>query len=430
MRGARSSLLRRWSLAATLATLATVARGGRLGAQEIADGHEAFRTGKYPEAITILSKVPASSSDWIQAQGELARVYATIGKYDEAENVARRAAAAKGGSGMWNTLGETLLLRGKRAAAESAFVRAGAEHAPDSLTAALNLAVLHYDRGEHDRAMKEFDHFIDVYNAGAGSGLTSEELTDVAKAVEYLGANDPQLFKDALKAYDRAVTADPTNADARVKLGELFLSKYNFAEAQTTFEEVLQTNPSNPRALLGAARRLELDGHAGGDSLLRAALTINPDYVQARVLHGQMLMSLEDYAAAQQDIDRALAVNPGSLDGAWRSRHPSSSSRMIRRGSMRRGSGRSRSIRRTRTCTARWPRWRGRCACTPRRRTSRSRARRSIPGTARLERARAQPDAARPDRRRAGEPRDVVQGRPVRRPGEEHARSARHIQER
>jgi tetratricopeptide (TPR) repeat protein len=298
--------MKRVALFASLALCAPLVLSG----QE--DGHDAFRTGKYQEAITLLSKVPPTDSEWVAAQRDLARTYATIGKYDEAENAARRAISAKGGKDLWNTLGEILLLRGKRAAAESAFVRASAEHASDSLSAAVNLAVLHYDRGERERAMKEFDHFIDVYNASAGAGLSSDELVAVATAVEYLGANDPQLFKDALKAFDRALTADPTNAEAKVKLGELFLRKYNFEEAQKTFDEVLQSNPNEPRALLGAARRLENDGQAGGDSLLRAALNINPDYVDARTLHAEMLLSLEDYAGAQQDIDRALKINPTS----------------------------------------------------------------------------------------------------------------------
>jgi len=180
------------------------------------DGHELLRSGKYQEAIALLSKVPAADSDWMNAQKDLARAYATIGKYDEAENVGRRATAAKNGVAMWSTFGEVLLLRGRRAAAESAFVRAAT--GPDSLTAALNLAIIHYDRGERDRAMKEFDHFIDVYNKSGGSSLNSEELVAVARAVEYLGATNPQLFKDALKAYDRAISEDPNNLDAKIRL--------------------------------------------------------------------------------------------------------------------------------------------------------------------------------------------------------------------
>ena len=161
--------------------------------------------------------------------------------------------------------------------------------------------------------MKEFDQFIDIYNAAGGANLSSDELVAVATAVEYLGAKDPQLFKDALKAYrPRAARPIRLNSDAKVKLGELFLRKYNFADAQSTFEDVLQTNPNNPRALLGAARRLQADGQAGGDSLLRAALNINPEYVEARTLHGEMLLDLEDFAGAQTGHRSRAKVNPTS----------------------------------------------------------------------------------------------------------------------
>ncbi|HEY9226289.1 MAG TPA: tetratricopeptide repeat protein, partial [Gemmatimonadaceae bacterium] len=269
-------------------------------------------TGKYQEAISILSKVPAADSQWVDAQRYLARTYATTGKYDDAELAARRATTAKGGNAAWNTLGEVLLLRGKRAPAESAFVRAKAEHAPDSLIAQLNLAILQHDRGQRAEAMKAFDRFIDIYNASAGSDLTSEELVAVGTAVEYLGVDNPDLFKDALKAFERAIATDPMNLDAKIKLGEVLMRKYNTEQAQPVFEEVLQINPLHPRALLGAAKRLQADNQPGGDSLLRASLNINPDYVEARTLHGEMLVDLEDYTAAQVDIDRALKVNPNA----------------------------------------------------------------------------------------------------------------------
>ena len=299
----------RWcgSLLAALAVAVLPAQSAQ--AQDIDEGREALRTGKYQEAIAQLLKVPATDTQWVDAQRYLVRAYATIGKYDEAEAAARRGTAAKGGNALWNTLGELLVVRGKRAPAESAFVRAAAEHAPDSLIAQFNLARLRFDRGERAEAMKQFDKFIDIYN-NAGGNLSSEELVAVAGAVEYLGANDPQLFKDALKAFDRAIATDPMNADAKVKLGELFLRKYNFAEAQSSFEDALQQNPLNPRALLGAAMRLQADGQPGGDSLLRAALNVNPEYTEARTLHAEMLVDLEDYAAAQLDIDRALKTNP------------------------------------------------------------------------------------------------------------------------
>jgi tetratricopeptide (TPR) repeat protein len=271
------------------------------------------REGRYGEAIEVLGKVPRSDSGWVAAQRELARALLFVGRYDEAERVARQAAAVPGGRALWNTLGEVLLTRGRLAAAESAFVRAGAERAPDSLTARLNLAVLHYGRGERARALGEFDHFIDVYNAGAAR-LTSAELTAVAVACRYLGTRDPQLFKDALRAFDRAIARDPNDPEPKIRLAELFLEKYNSADAQTAFDEVLRQAPAHPRALLGEARRRSFDGQGGVDSLVARALEVNPEYVDARVFRARLLLDIEDYAAAQREVERALRVNPSARE--------------------------------------------------------------------------------------------------------------------
>src|SRR5262249_24791866 len=146
-RHGREEVMTRAPIALSLLVAAIVGAPRALAAQD--DGHDLLRTGKYQAAIAALSKVPASDSDWAAAQRDLVRAYATIGKYDEAEAAARRAAASPKGASLWNSLGEVLIARGKRTAAESAFVRA--RSTPNSLTAALNLAVLHYDRGERDR---------------------------------------------------------------------------------------------------------------------------------------------------------------------------------------------------------------------------------------------------------------------------------------
>ena len=300
------------SLACLLATPLFSAMGTRLAAQDLTDARELVRSGKYREGIAALSRIPRGDTTWLAAQRDLARTLALVGRYDQAEATARAAAAGPaGGAAMWNTLGEVLRERGKLAAAESAFVRAVLAHAPDSLTARLNLAILHHDAGERARAAREFDRFIDVYNANAGS-LTSREFMAVAIACRYLGVDNPQLFKDALKAFDRAIALDGDDLDPRIALGELFLEKYSSNEAQPAFTGVLAANPSHPRALVGEARRLIFDAQPGADSLLARALEVNPDYVDGRVLRARGLMDLEDYVAAQREVDRALAVNPAA----------------------------------------------------------------------------------------------------------------------
>ena len=282
-------------------------------AQSVDEATQLLRTGKYDEAAAAFAKVPASDDDWVTAQRGLVRSLVAIGKYDEAEAAARRATSAAKGNELWTTLGEVLHTRGRNADAEQAFARARSSHASDSLTAALDLAVLHYERGDRDQAMQEFDRFIDVYNKTGGSSLSASDLTAVAIACRYLGATNPQLFKDALKAFDRAIQegADtPEGDDARIALGEMFLEKYNSADAQSTFGEILGTNPNDARALLGAARRRFFDGAGGADSLVRQALKINPNYAPAHVFAAELHLDLEEYADAQREIDRALQVNP------------------------------------------------------------------------------------------------------------------------
>ncbi len=235
------------------------------------------------------------------------------GRYDDAESLARRLSAQPDGREALTTLGTVLLHRGRLAAAESAWVRAVELRASDSLTATVRLAQLHFDRGERERAMKEFDRFIDIYNTRA-TRLTSEELTAVAIACRYLGLDDPQLFKDALRAFDRALSRDPGNQIARIALGELFLEKYNDVDAQKTFAEVLDRDSVSVAGLIGEAKRRLADGIPGVDSLIAIAMKVNPNSVPARVLRARALMDLEQYADAQREIDRALAVNPASSD--------------------------------------------------------------------------------------------------------------------
>jgi len=144
----------------TVALLAIVAAPA--AAQSVDDATEMLRAGKYQEAAAAFAKVPAGDAEWTTAQRYLVRSLAAVGKYDEAESAARRATSGSNGAQLWNTLGEVLRLRGKNSEAEQAFARARTAHASDSLTADVNLAILHYDRGDRDAALKEFDRFIDI----------------------------------------------------------------------------------------------------------------------------------------------------------------------------------------------------------------------------------------------------------------------------
>ncbi|MCC7194641.1 MAG: tetratricopeptide repeat protein [Gemmatimonadaceae bacterium] len=281
--------------------------------QSYADARLAIATGRYPEAIAFLEKMPRNDTSWFAAQADLARALALVSRYDDAERVARAAAGMPGGREALTALGEVLRTRGRLDSADSAFARAVRERASDSLMARVNLALLDQRRGRRARADSAFDRFIDVYNANAAA-LSSREMMAVAIAVRELGAGNPDLFRDALRAFDRAVAIDPANVDARIAIGELFLAKYNASEAQKTLDEVLGVNPSHPEALVAAARRAAFDGQPGADSSLAQALTVSPEYVPARVMVAQRLVDVERYDDAAREAERALKVDPSSAE--------------------------------------------------------------------------------------------------------------------
>jgi tetratricopeptide (TPR) repeat protein len=191
------------------------------------------------------------------------------------------------------------------------YVLAAAQRSKDSLTATLRLGEVRMDRGDRTGAARIFDRFIDIYNS-RGSRLTSSELLAVARACRYLGADDPQLFKDALRAYDAAIAADSGNVEARVELGEMFLEKYNGPDARQMFAGVLRENPSQPRALLGMARVLAFDGAPGADSLVRRSLAVNARLVEARLMLARLRLDSEEYDDAEREAARALDTDPGS----------------------------------------------------------------------------------------------------------------------
>jgi len=281
------------------------------GQDPLRDATIALRSGRYDAAVTEFSRALRHDPGSVAAARGAIAALSEVGRYEDAEEIARRFKRDNPGSlELDNALGQVLSATGRLDEAAAAF--ANGLRANDSLVARLNLAILWYDRGEVARAMREFDHFIDVYNGA--SSLNSSELSAVATAVRYLGELDPVLFRDALRAYDEAIESDPGNLEPRLRLGEMFLQKYNGTDADATFKEVLELNPRSARGLLGMARTKRFNGEADTIGLLHRAIEVNPNVVAARAFKAVLDLEAEDYAQADAEIDRALAVNPASLE--------------------------------------------------------------------------------------------------------------------
>ena len=180
-----------------------------------------------------------------------------------------------------------------------------------SLMADLEAAVARLERGEVEEARRGFRRLVATYNES--SDLTSEELVAVALACRHLGADDPQMFKDALRAFDEAIAADPDNVDARVRLAELFLEKYNSQDAAETLEEAQRRAPENPRVLLALARLKDFDGAPGVLELVERATAADPKLTEARVFRAELTLEQEDFEGAARHAEAILGDEPGSM---------------------------------------------------------------------------------------------------------------------
>jgi tetratricopeptide (TPR) repeat protein len=280
-----------------------------LVAQTRASALEAWQTGEYQEAIQTYQALARRDGAPAKTHRDLARVLLEVGRTDEAE---RHLQEAGGGPQLANVLGELLLANGAWGAAEAAFRSAANGRASDAVEARANLAELLWDRGRHTQALRMFDGFVDLYNQGGQ--LSAPELIAVGRAVRRLGVTNPQLFQDALMAFDQAAQAAPGDPLPTILAGELFLEKYNATEAHASFKEALARNPKHPRALLGEARALDFDGARGSADLIRQALVTNPRSAAARTLLARLALSAEDFETSFEEVAKALDVNPGSPD--------------------------------------------------------------------------------------------------------------------
>ncbi|HSG82784.1 MAG TPA: tetratricopeptide repeat protein, partial [Gemmatimonadota bacterium] len=229
-----SRYFRRALICGFAATIIGGSAAGTAHGQGLEAAEDAFRTGRYEEAIRIFSSLARRDrSSSAAALGEC-RALLEVGRYAEVEAAVIRFARDNPGSAeLQNVLGEALYRTGDRDGAAVAFERSIRSDASDGLTARLNLAILRYERGERAEAMEEFEGFIDIYNRD--ERLTSEELTTIGTALRYSGLEDWRRNRDALRVYDEAIAADPGNLEPRIKVGELFLEKYNGAEAAAAF---------------------------------------------------------------------------------------------------------------------------------------------------------------------------------------------------
>lgn len=307
---------RAWVRTTAVLLAAAMASGCDLTAQSpsVARGREALRTGRYAEAVRLLEAASGSVSDVEAASAarELARAHAATGDYEEALAALDRAAGSVPPAELARVRGTVLRQLGRDDEALRSFEAAIEGDATDRIQARLDRAVLLWERGDREAAYGELDGFIDLYNSG--EARTAGDLTAVGTAVRYLGRRDPALFHDAVRAYEEAIAADPSAHEPRLRMAALFLDRFDGAEAQTLYGEVLAVDARHAGALRGMARAKRFEGSSDALELAKRALETDPVSAEGHALMALLRLELGEADVAVAAADRGLATNPRSRE--------------------------------------------------------------------------------------------------------------------
>ena len=257
--------------------------------------------------------VACSSADHVSAQPPrtiAARVMSLSdsGRLDDAEKAARAAGAP--GLGV---LGDVLVLRGRLAAADSAYRASIAANTPGSRTAQVGLAELAWRRGDRALALQLARTLTNAYQNG--TNWNSDDCVATGRAYVILGTTDKQAVKNALAAFERALAVDRSNVEASLRAGDLLLDKYNAPDAKTYYQDVLTLIPGHSRAIFGLARAADFEGDRNATKLLDASLKANPSWTPALLMQARGHLESEAFDSANIFARRALAIDSSTMNG-------------------------------------------------------------------------------------------------------------------
>ncbi len=258
---------RRFALLGGLALLAGLAAGPTVRAQAGRTAVErALMTGRYDEVHTLAAPLGDDPAVAVLR----ARAYVAVGKYAEAEKVLQPAVSE-------NPIGD----------------------------AAVELGILRRLQGRRVEAMRTMSLILSREIAGASAA----DYVRAGRAARAIGR-----FQQANDFFREAVNRAPTDVNANIAWGELFLEKYERREAARSFEAALRGDANHPVALLGMARTVLEDNPPASRKLAQQTLAVNPNEAGAHVLLAQIALDDLKRDDARAEIDKALAINPNHLE--------------------------------------------------------------------------------------------------------------------
>ena len=165
------------------------------------------------------------------------------------------------------------------------------------------------------RALLQVDAMEDaLYSAR----LAEERYPESVAVLNALGnAALVNLVSDeAIRAYQKILSLQPANEDARLQLGNVYLAEAEFGKAEEVFASVSRRSPRNEHAPFGLALvHIRQGKSAEAKQFLKKAVQLNPRHAGALYHLGKIHYSEQDYGRALENLKRSVAETPeGSQD--------------------------------------------------------------------------------------------------------------------
>jgi tetratricopeptide (TPR) repeat protein len=221
-----------------------------------------------------------------------------LGRFDEVHNLLRSSNDPRA----FALRAQAEIAQGRYADAEK-LLTGPAASAPGS-DAALELGLLQARLGRRVDATRTLQGVLT-----RGPQNTPRDLMRLGLAARALGR-----FQDANGFFRDASAQAPDDPMVNTAWGELFLEKYNRADAVKSFQAALRIDQDYVPARVGLARVLLEENPPAAKQAAERALQTNPNSVPAHVFIAELALDDRRRDEARESIAKALAVNPNSLE--------------------------------------------------------------------------------------------------------------------
>jgi tetratricopeptide (TPR) repeat protein len=276
----------------------------------LAGGLDALERSDYATAEKELTAAN-KGADRQKALLGLAKLHLTVGRYKEAvdaADLAMRAGKARERLEAAAVKAKALAAQGKVAEAVASLDAVKEE--PEARRARVVLGELLISQGKSSEARDPLMTVIRDYNDDTIQSTDGEGLTLVGRAAHLL-----RHAADANDAYMQAERVPPPRVETLLLRAELFLEKYDTGHAEEVIRDALKLAPDNPDARVLLAR-IKLDqalDFGAAEQNISKALAVNPRHTGAFAVRAGVALRDFDLSAADAAIDEGLRTNPVDL---------------------------------------------------------------------------------------------------------------------